>query len=157
SDELAERAYRAIWAGGSIDALGAERLVVLARDAGRPADAMRYGREGWARLGAPRLLLLAMDDAARAGAWGELERLRREARRDEARFAGSLAYWLLCAQLDARRGRVADAAHDYHRALGLDAGSAAARAGLLWLLIDSDERGALAAALARWAADADDD
>jgi len=157
SDALAERAYRAIWTGGEIDALGAERLVVLARAAGRPVDAIRYGREGWARLGEPRLLLLAMDDAARTGAWDELERLRRDARRDEARFADSLAYWLLSAQLDARRGRVADAARDYRRALALDAGSAAARAGLLWLLIDSDDRGQLAAALARWAADAEDD
>ena len=157
ADELAERAYRAIWSDGAIDALGAERLVVLAREAGRPADAMRFGREGWARLGEPRLLLLAMDDAARAGAWDELERLRREARRDEARFASAPAYWLLCAQLDARRRRVADAARDYRRALALDAGSAAARAGLLWLLIDSDDRGSLSAALARWAGDAEDD
>jgi tetratricopeptide (TPR) repeat protein len=157
SDELAERAYRAIWDGGAIDALAAERLVVLARDAGRPADAIRYGRDGWARVGEPRLLLLAMDDAARAGRWNDVERLRRDAQRDEPRFADSLAYWLLCAQLDARRGRTAEAARDYRRALALDAGSPAARAGLLWLLIDTDDREALAVALDGWAADAEDD
>ena len=157
SDDLAERAYRAIWADGAIDAIGAERLVVLARDAGRPADAIRYGREGWQRLGEPRLLLLAMDDAASAGRWDELDRLHREAMRDEARFADSLSYWLLCAQLAARHGRAADAARDYRRALAVDAGSAAARAGLLWLWIDGDDREPLADALTRWAADAEDD
>lgn len=157
SDDVAERAYRALWQAGAIDPIGAERLVILSRDAGRPADAIRYGREGWARLGEPRLLLLAMDEAARTGRWNELARLRGDAARDEDRFAGSVAYWLLCAQLDGRRGRVADAVRDYRRALAIDAGSAAARSGLIWLLLDRGDRAGLAAVLTEWAAEADDD
>src|SRR5439155_15909370 len=104
SNGLAERAYRALWQGGAIEPVGAERLIVLAGEAGRTADAIRYGREGWARLGEPRLLLLAMDHAARAASWEELVRLRREAARDEQRFAGSVVYWLLCARRDGQRG-----------------------------------------------------
>jgi tetratricopeptide (TPR) repeat protein len=157
SDELAERAYRVIWQDEAIDAVGAERLVILSREAGRPADAIRYGREGWERLGEPRLLLLAMDEAARARRWDALARLRREAARDEPRFAGSLAYWLLCGQLDERDGRVADAARDYRRALAIDGGAAAARSGLLWLLIDHDDRAGLAAQLGTWTHDAEVD
>lgn len=157
SDDLAERAYRAIWDAGASEPVGIERLVILSREAGRPGDAIRYGREGWARLGEPRLLILAMDDAAQAGRWDELARLRDQAGRDEERFAGSFAYWLLCAQLDQRRGRLDDAARDYRHALGIDGGSAAARSGLLWLLVERGDREGLAAALASWAGDADDD
>jgi hypothetical protein len=157
SDELAERAYRVIWQDGAIDPVGAERLVILSREAGRPADAIRYGREGWERLGEPRLLLLAMDEAARSQRWEALARLRHEAARDEQRLAGSLAFWLLCGQLDQHGGRVADAARDYRRALAVDGGAAAARSGLLWLLIDSDDRTGLAAQLDTWADDAEVD
>ncbi len=157
SDELATRAYRTLWNGGQIEPVGAERLIILSREAGRSADAIRYGREGWVRLGEPRLLVIAMDEAASAGRWDELARLRREAVRHEPQFAGSLSYWLLCAQLDRRAGRVADAARDYRSALAVDGGSAMARSGLIWLLIDSGDRDGLSTALATWAAEAKDD
>jgi tetratricopeptide (TPR) repeat protein len=98
-----------------------------------------------------------MDEAARSRRWDALARLRREAARDEQRLAGSLAYWLLCGQLDEHGGRVADAARDYRRALAVDGGAAAARSGLLWLLINSDDRAGLAAQLGTWAADAEVD
>jgi len=68
-----------------------------------------------------------------------------------------MTYWLLCAQLDGRSGRVADAARALRRALAIDGGSAAARSGLIWLMIDSGDRDGLARALATWVADADDD
>jgi len=161
SDDLAMRAYRALWQDDNqddkIDPVGAERLIILSREAGRPADAIRYGREGWDRLGEPRLLLLAMDEAASTGRWDEVARLRHRAARAEDRFAGFMAYWLLCAQLDVRSGRVADASRDYRRALAIDGGSAAARSGLIWLLSDGRDREALSRTLATWAGDADDD
>ncbi|HYU14412.1 MAG TPA: tetratricopeptide repeat protein, partial [Candidatus Acidoferrum sp.] len=157
SDDLAARALRALWLEGTIEVVGAERLVILSHEAGRPADAIRYGQAGWERFREPRLLLLAMDEAAHAGRWDEVARLRSQAARDEGQFAGALPYWLICAQIDQRTGRFADAARDYHRALLLDSGSTAARTGLVWLLIESGDRERLAAALGAWASEARDD
>jgi tetratricopeptide (TPR) repeat protein len=154
---LAERAYRALWRDGRIDVVGAERLFLLARAAGRRDDAIRYGRDGWSRLREPRLLLLAMDEAHRAGRWGELARLAGEAERAPGAFAGLGTYWMLRARLDERYGRIPEAAEKYRRALEVDPRSAAARSGLLWLLAAGHRREELSRWLASLAEDARDD
>lgn len=151
---LAGRAYRALWDAGRIDSAGAERLFLLARAAGRPVEAIRYGREGWSRVREPRLLLLAMDEAHRTGRWRELARLADEAELAPGEFERLAPYWMLRARLDERSGRTADAAEKYRRALGLEPGSAAARSGLLWLLAAAHRREDLSRWISAFAEDA---
>ena len=155
--EVASRAYRTLWDGGRIDALGAERLILLDLEAGRTDDAIRHGREGWQRAGEPRFLLLAMDAAARAERWSEVGGLAAEAERAEQAFARFTVYWTLRARLDEKAGRPARAARRYQRALEVDPTSAAARSGMLWLLVATEDRPALARQLAAWRADAEQD
>ena len=61
ADALARRAYTALWEQGRSDAMAAERLLLLSRSAGRSDEVIHLGRDSWARLHQPRLLLLAMD------------------------------------------------------------------------------------------------
>jgi tetratricopeptide (TPR) repeat protein len=156
-DEVAVRAYEALWRSRRIGVTGAERLILLSQDAGRTAEVIRYGREGWSRLGEPRLLLLAMDEAARAGRWEDVARLNGEAMRSPRDFAAFPTYWMLRARLDERAGRIASAAEHYRRALGVDPGSPAARSGLIWLYVAARDRSALSESLAAWASDAADE
>jgi hypothetical protein len=157
ADGVALRAYRALWENGRIDVAGAERLLLLARAAGRSDDLIRFGRDGWSRMHQPRLLLLAMDQAAREDRWSELELMANEAARSGDAFAALPAYWMLRARLDERAGRIPDALAAYRHALAGDPKSAAARSGVIWLLAGAHQREPLAHYLAAWAADAPED
>jgi tetratricopeptide (TPR) repeat protein len=153
ADAVALRAYRALWENRRIDAAGAERLLLLNRAAGRTDDLIRFGREGWSRLRQPRLLLLAMDQAAQAGRWSDVELMADEAATSGA-FENLPAFWLLRARLEERAGRIPEAIGAYRRALASDPKSVAARSGLLWLLAGAHEREPLSEYLAAWADDA---
>lgn len=157
SDVLAARAYRALWNGGRISSLGAERLILLQREAGRQDDVIRLGREGWARFGEPRLLLLAMDEATRGHRWDDLLELEAAAAGAESAFSRLPAYWMLRARLDEQGGRTADAVEAHLRALDADPGSAATRSSLIWLLVRTGDRAALARWLPLWRVDAEED
>ncbi|HZA51604.1 MAG TPA: tetratricopeptide repeat protein, partial [Myxococcaceae bacterium] len=157
SDDTAARAYETLWHSRQIGATGVERLILLHRAAGRIDQVIRYGREGWPRVGEPRLLLLAMDEATRAGRWSDLARLADEAARAPGAFDSFPAYWMLRARLDEQAGRIAQAERHYRRALGADPGAPEARAGLIWLFVAAENRGALAKCLADWATDAEDE
>jgi tetratricopeptide (TPR) repeat protein len=61
---------------------------------------------------------------------------------------------MLLAQLDGRSGRTPEAVEDYRRALEADPGSAVARSGLLWLLVEARDREALSRWISAWEADA---
>ena len=154
ADALARRAYTALWEQGRSDAMAAERLLLLSRSAGRSDEVIHLGRDSWARLHQPRLLLLAMDEAARAGQWAELERLAGEAEAAGDVFASQPAYWLLRARLEEQSGKISAASEAYRKALAADPKSAAARSGLIWLLAGVHDRHALAECLDAWRADA---
>jgi tetratricopeptide (TPR) repeat protein len=154
ADGDARLAYRTLWDHGRIDAVGAERLLVLSRDAEHGGDAIRIGREGWLRLREPRLLLLAMEQAAQSGRWDALEQMSEEAAGAGDAFAALPAYWLLRARLEERTGRIPQALAAYRRALAADPKSVAARSGMIWLLAGIDDRPALSECLTSWAADA---
>jgi tetratricopeptide (TPR) repeat protein len=157
ADALALRAYRTLWESGRLDVVGAERLLLLARNAGRADDVIRIGRLSWSRLRQPRLLLFAMDEAARTGRWDEVERMAAEAATADDDFARLPAYWLLRARADESAGRIPEAVLAYRRALAGDPKSKAARAGILWLLSGAHQRGTLSEVLASWAEDAPSD
>jgi tetratricopeptide (TPR) repeat protein len=153
-DDVASRAYDVLWKSERIDSLGTERLLLLSRAAGRPEAVIRYGREGWSRFRQARLLLIAMDEAARVGRWDDLGQLVDESASAASAFARIPAYWMLRARLDASRGRRGRAIEDYRQALVADPKSAASRSGLIWLLAGAHDREALSRCLAGWASDA---
>src|SRR5205814_2318986 len=157
ADPIALRAYQALWESGHIDVAGAERLLMLTRESGRPDDLIQIGRLGWSRMRQPRLLLLAMDEAARTGRWPQVERMAAEAAASGDDFASLPAYWMLRARADERAGRIPEAIGAYRRALAGDPKSKAARAGILWLLSGAHQRGTLSEYLASWADDAPND
>ncbi|HYY51301.1 MAG TPA: tetratricopeptide repeat protein, partial [Myxococcales bacterium] len=157
ADEVALRAYRTLWDAGGIDVAGAERLMLLTREAGRTDDLIRIGRAGWSRTRQPRLLLLAMDEAARGGRWADVERMASEASSSGDDFASLPAYWMLRARADERAGRIPEAIGAYRRALAGDPKSKAARSGILWLLSGAHQRGPLSEYLATWADEAPND
>jgi tetratricopeptide (TPR) repeat protein len=157
ADPIALRAYQSLWESGHIDVAGTERLLMLARDSGRADDLIRIGRQGWSRMKQPRLLLLAMDEAARTGRWAQVERMAEEAAASGDDFASLPAYWMLRARADERAGRVPEAIGAYRRALAGDPKSKAARSGILWLLSGAHQRGTLSEYLANWADDAPND
>ncbi|HWE26081.1 MAG TPA: tetratricopeptide repeat protein, partial [Myxococcales bacterium] len=157
ADETAIKAYSKLWQLGRIGGTGAERLLSLTRDAGRIDDVIRLGSTGWSRLRDPRLLLVGMDEAARAGRWHELQRMVDESEDAGATLAGISSYWLLRARLAEHTGAISDAVAAYGRAIQIDAKSTAARSGVIWLFTDRHDRPALSAALAQWAGDAPSD
>jgi len=154
ADATALRAYRALWASNRIDVSGAERLLLLTRATGRPEDLIALGQQSWRRMHQPRFLLLAMDEAARAGRWDELEQMAADAAASSDGLTELPAFWMLRARLDERAGRVQDAIAAYRRALAGDPGNAAARSGVIWLLAGAHEREPLSQYLAAWAKDA---
>jgi tetratricopeptide (TPR) repeat protein len=154
ADGAARLAYRTLWDHGHIDAVGTERLLLLSRDAEHGGDAIRIGREGWLNFREPRLLLLAMEQAAQSGRWDDLEHLSQEAAGAGDAFATLPAYWMLRARLDERTGRIPQALAAYRRALAADPKSVAARSGIIWLLAAIHDRPALSECLVSWEADA---
>lgn len=157
ADPVALRAYGALWESEHIDVAGAERLLLLTRNSGRTDDLIRIGRSGWSRMRQPRLLLLAMDEAARTGRWNDVEAMAAEAAGSGDDFDSLPAYWMLRARADERERRIPQAIGAYRRALEGDPKSKAARAGLLWLLSGAHQRGTLSEYLATWADDASGD
>ncbi len=154
ADDVALRAYLKLWELDRVDALGVERLVILTRTTGRSDEVIRLGSQGFARTHQPRLLLIAMDEAASAGKWGELRRLADLSSASEAAFATQPAYWLLRARLEEHEQHIRDATASYRRALELDPKSTPARAGLLWLYVGAHDRRHLAEGLQAWSGDA---
>lgn len=154
---LAARAYGILWASGAGDALGAERLILLDRDAGRTAEAIQVGRAAWTRLREPRLLLLAADTAAETQRWDDLGDLLDAATPRESEFTANTHYWLLRARLREVQGRTAESLEEYRRALGVDPRSSPARAGVVWLLVGAGKWQPLADALEGWYPDAWED
>jgi predicted Zn-dependent protease len=148
--EPALLAYRTLWKGKRSNELAAERLILLARDAGHAHEVITTAEVAFRRFDQPRLLLLAMDTANQSGLWQDLDRLLMTAHRQEQRFHDSEMYWLLRAQLAIHQERLTEAGSAYEQALQLNAESVPARVGLLWLLIQTDDKRRLKEHLYQW-------
>ena len=150
-------AYRTIWRTDNADAVDAERLIQLARDANQPGEAVAVAEAAFQRFDEPRFLLLGMDVAIAADAWSEVTRLMKTARLEQQRFEDTEMYWLQEALLAVREGRHEAAQADYQRAMRLNPTSVPARVGLLWVLIEANDTRQLPAYLQRWESDALDE
>jgi predicted Zn-dependent protease len=147
-------AHRKLWQEGAADALEAERLVILERDAGAWKEAVSVAEQAAERYDIPRLLLLATDAAIQAQAWDEAEHVLIAASSKPGFFDHNETYWLQRA-LVAVHGEQHEAAKTcYEQALQLNPRSVPARVGMLWLLIETNNTRLLPAYLQRWEADA---
>jgi len=147
-------AYRTLWRTDNADALDAERLILLARDANQPREAVAVAEVAFERFDEARFLLLGMDVAIAAELWNEVARLMHTARLEQQRFRDSEMYCLQEAMLAVHEGRHEAAQASYQRAMQLNPSSVPARVGLLWLLIDINDTRQLPAYLQRWESEA---
>ena len=151
------QAARADWAAGSTDVRVPERLIELLKADLQPGPAIAIGEQAYQRLGDTRWLILAMDTAQAAALPQELRRLLGLARRDEARFAGIEAYWLLTAYAAGGDGDRPAARAAFERALALNPASVATRTQMLWFDINGQDKVWLDQHLRQWQGDAASD
>ncbi|RME52377.1 MAG: hypothetical protein D6790_18705 [Caldilineae bacterium] len=146
--------YRWLWDHGLAGSLESQRLMILLREQGDYATTLRISEQAWNRFHDPDVLLLAIESAIQTGYWKDAERLMRIADAQPSRFRDRRRYWLAHARLQVYRNRLMQAESDYWTALSLSPDDAEARAGLLWVWIQSAQRKKLKLYLRRWQADA---
>lgn len=153
-----ETAYNQLSQSGAADLPSIEQRIILLRTRGESANAIQIAEGASTQFKEPRLRLLAMDIAAEAGRWDEVERLRQSARKTNPQyFEQNEMYWLLSASLDAKRGDTQAPMAAYERALQLNPRSSTTKAAALWQLIDTGDLVRLRVHLPRWRADARED
>ncbi|MBK1723239.1 hypothetical protein CKO23_13440 [Thiocystis violacea] len=147
-------AYRLLWAGGSAEPLVAERLVLLVSQAATAGETIALAEAAFRRVREPRLLLLGMDAALRAGRPKDLRALLDIAEQERGRFPALASYWQQLGSIEQGRGRSREARGAYQKALELAPESQDVKAALLWLAINDDDHRQLRTLLASWEAEA---
>lgn len=149
--------YRNWWNLGERDGVMADRLIDLARLAGREEEAVRVALDAWVEFEEPRFLVQAMESLWRDGRRQEVVAMMRIAELHESVFMEFEYYLILRAILLERTGDHDLARFYYERALERDPKSPIARPRLLWLFINHRQLEALAVTLDRWKDDVADD
>ncbi|MFO0578200.1 MAG: tetratricopeptide repeat protein [Polyangia bacterium] len=144
--------YRRLWRDRVLIAESAWRYSKMAKDAGELGEAIAVAEEAFTRFNDGEFLLWAMDTAFGAERWRDMERLIEVAHEHHETFATDKRYALMLAEYYTRIGDYEKAQRMYLKVVSLDPDSAAARAGLLWLLMDhSDDRARQFGRRNRWA------
>lgn len=132
--------YRKLWRAGALVRESAARYLQLTKLAGLTDESLAVAEESFRRFEDPEMLLAGMDLAFQAARWTDLTRLVDVAKRNEEVFAENKYYHLILAEYYTHQGAYERAQRAYLRVLTIDPSLAAARANLLWLLLDhSDE------------------
>jgi len=147
-------AYNSLWDSDAADVLVAERLIQLMRDLDKPEKSIDISIVAYSHFNQPRWLLLAMDVANQIGSLAELKRLMKIASSNEQEFQDSEMYWLLRAQLDVSQNKPEIAVKHYQQALIVNPASISAKAGILWILIDQNDKESLQSYTKAWNQDA---
>ncbi|AKH36795.1 MULTISPECIES: tetratricopeptide repeat protein [Nitrosomonas] len=147
-------AYNILWKTKKANTLVAERLIQRLRDTGKAEEAIALGEEAYDRFNEPRWLLLSMDIANEAGLSAQLKKLLQIAISNESKFQDSEMYWLLRAQLDIHENNPKIAIKHYQQALTINPASVVAKEGILWSLIEQNDRKLLKSYLERWQSEA---
>ena len=138
-ESLAE--YRILWAKGALLRESVERYVQLAEAKGQADEAIGVAVDAYRRFNDPEFLLAAMDLAVKLRRFPDMEHLIDIAERSEELFKNSKRYYLTLADYYAQQKDYDRAQRAYLRVVSLDPRTVAARADVLWLLIDhSDDR-----------------
>lgn len=148
--ESAMSAYSILWRFDSTNVLAAERLILLKRDMGQAEESIKVGEEAYHRLNQPRWLLLSMDVANQAGLSTQLKRLIKMAISNELQFKDIEMYWLMRAQSEIHEKTPKIAINHYHQALLVNPESTTAKEGILWNLIDQDDKQSLQTYIETW-------
>ncbi len=152
--ESALSAYSILWRSDNTNVLAAERLILLKRDMGQVEESIKVGEETYHRLNQPRWLLLSMDVANQAGLSTQLKRLIRMAISNESQFKDIEMYWLIRAQSEIHEQKPKVAINHYHQALLVNPASTTAKEGILWNLIDQNDKQSLQIYIKTWQLDA---
>ncbi len=152
--ESALSAYSILWRSDGTNVLAAERLILLKRDMGQAEESIKVGEEAYHRLNQPRWLLLSMDVANQAGLSTQLKRLIKMAISNESQFKDIEMYWLMRAQSEIHQKNPKIAINHYHQALLVNPASTTAKEGILWNLIDQNDKRSLQTYIKTWRLDA---
>lgn len=133
--------YRRLWQAGALIPESAWRYCKQAKEQGRIDEALAIAESAFVRFHDPEFLLWAMDTSFAGERWKDVEREIQIAQRHEEQFASDKRYALLLAEYYTRIGDYDRAQRAYLKVVSLDPDSVAARAGVLWLLMDhADDR-----------------
>jgi len=134
--------YRILWRAGALLSQSASRYIRLAEDRGHFDEAMAAAESAFVRYDDPEFLLWALAIAMNSKHYDTVERLIATAREHAAKLAANKQFHAILAEYYAHRGDLDRAQREYFKLLELDPSSVAARASLLWLLINqsSDPR-----------------
>jgi tetratricopeptide (TPR) repeat protein len=136
--------YRLLWAKGALVRESVERYVLLAEARGQADEAIGVSVDAYRRFKDPEFLLGAMDIAVKLRRFPDMEHLIDIAERNEELFKNSKRYYLTLADYYSQQKDYDRAQRAYLRVVALDPRTVAARADVLWLLIDhSDDRARL--------------
>ncbi len=131
--------YRHLWRQGALLGDSAARYVAVAKAQGLLDEAQQVSEEAYLRFGGAEFLLTAMDLAYRRERWDDLGRQIRLASQHPERFADDKNYFLTLAEYYTHQGEYGPALRAYLRVVALDPSLVAARADVLWLLIEHSE------------------
>jgi tetratricopeptide (TPR) repeat protein len=137
---MAAGIYRRLWQDPADQDFARRRMVLAYRQLGRSAEAVAILEARWRRAGSGADLIAAMMEARRMEMWPELGRLLDQAGRATGRFDAQSAYWMLKGDWHSYRQEYQPAFLAFRRALDLDPRSEGAADGLLWSLINADDR-----------------
>lgn len=137
---MAAEVYRRLWQNSTEQDFARQRMILAYRQLGRTGEAIATLEARWKRTGDGADLINAMVEARRAEMWPELGHLLDQADRASGRFADFSRYWLLKGDWHSYRQEHHPAFLAFRRALDLDPRSAAAADGLLWSLINANDR-----------------
>jgi len=133
--------YRTLWREEAMTIESAERYILLAKTEGKFEEAISIGEAAFKRFNNPEFLMTAMDLAYNNQRWADLGHLIDVAHSHAALFAENKHYYLILAEYYSHLGDYERAQQVYLRIIALDPNSVAARANLLWLLIEhADDR-----------------
>jgi polysaccharide biosynthesis protein PelB len=138
---MAATVYRRLWQDRVKTEFARRRMILAYRQLGRTAELVAILEAGWSRTGDGDDLRAAMVEALQAELWPTLGRLLDKAGRTAGPLVATSEYWLLKGDWHSHREEYHLAFQAFRRALDLDPSAAATAAdGLLWSLINANDR-----------------
>jgi len=128
--------YRMLWREGVLLRDSVDRYIRLARAKGLNDEAISVAETAFVRFQDPEFLLWAIDLAQSTERRERMERLIEATRQYPDAFANNKHYYMSLGEYYTRQGEYERAQLCYLKVIYIDPGTVAARAAVLWLLID---------------------
>jgi polysaccharide biosynthesis protein PelB len=139
--KTAAAAYRSLWQDRIKTEFARQRMILAYRQLGQAAETVAILETSWSRTGDAGDLRAAMVEARQAELWPALGRLLDKAERAAGPLLAKSEFWILKGDWHSHRQEYHLAFQSFRRALDLDPSAAAAAAdGLLWSLINANDR-----------------